>query len=133
MAKFEAQKKAAEHEAARSRTLSGQVSTFSQTESELRNQLNIYVEKFKQVSDDFRAEHLQSLSAEIAERLAAVLTLVALRHQSKPAPAEDYIDALSTCSCSGCPLSKSYSGPTVTVRPTLFDENLRYSPEDELR
>jgi hypothetical protein len=30
--------------------LTRQVSTFSQTETELRTQLNIYVEKFKQVS-----------------------------------------------------------------------------------
>ena len=36
---------------ARSRQLSAQVSTFSQTETELRSQLNIYVEKFKQVED----------------------------------------------------------------------------------
>jgi hypothetical protein len=47
--RFEQQRKAAENEASRSRTLSGQVSTFSQTETELRSQLNIYVEKFKQV------------------------------------------------------------------------------------
>ncbi|KAI9843223.1 MAG: hypothetical protein M1838_002719 [Thelocarpon superellum] len=51
MAKYEQQKKVAEQEAARSRALSTQVSTFSQTEGELRSQLNIYVEKFKQVED----------------------------------------------------------------------------------
>lgn len=33
-----------------SHQLTRQVSTFSQTENDLRNQLNIYVEKFKQVS-----------------------------------------------------------------------------------
>lgn len=36
-------------EASKSRQLTSQVSTFSQTETELRSQLNIYVEKFKQV------------------------------------------------------------------------------------
>lgn len=46
----EEQRKRAEIEATKSRQLSGQVSTFTQTESELRSQLNIYVEKFKQVS-----------------------------------------------------------------------------------
>ena len=50
LARFEHQRKIAENETARSRTLSAQVSTFSQTETELRSQLNIYVEKFKQVS-----------------------------------------------------------------------------------
>lgn len=35
----------------RAKTLHAQVSTFSETESELRSQLNIYVEKFKQVED----------------------------------------------------------------------------------
>ena len=49
MGRFEQQKKIAEQEAARSRALSAQVTTFSQTETELRTQLNIYVEKFKQV------------------------------------------------------------------------------------
>lgn len=49
LARFEQQRKLAETEANRSRTLSTQVSTFSQTETELRSQLNIYVEKFKQV------------------------------------------------------------------------------------
>ena len=48
--KAEEQRKRAETEANKSRTLNAQVSTFSQTETELRSQLNIYVEKFKQVS-----------------------------------------------------------------------------------
>lgn len=48
-AKYEEQRRAAENEAARCRALSSQVSTFSHTEAELRSQLNIYVEKFKQV------------------------------------------------------------------------------------
>lgn len=49
LVRFEQQRKSAEKEETRSRTLSAQVSTFSQTETELRSQLNIYVEKFKQV------------------------------------------------------------------------------------
>jgi hypothetical protein len=51
MAKSEQLRKHAEHEAKRSQALTNQVSTFSQTEAELRSQLNIYVEKFKQVRD----------------------------------------------------------------------------------
>ncbi|RQM05430.1 hypothetical protein DH86_00001976, partial [Scytalidium sp. 3C] len=51
MARYERERKAAEQEAARSRALNAQVLTFSKTETELRNQLNIYVEKFKQVED----------------------------------------------------------------------------------
>ena len=50
MKKFEQQRRAKEMESTKSHQLTRQVSTFSQTESELRNQLNIYVEKFKQVS-----------------------------------------------------------------------------------
>jgi len=42
-------KRAQEIEYTRSNQLTRQVNTFSQTESELRSQLNIYVEKFKQV------------------------------------------------------------------------------------
>ena len=51
LVRLELQRKIAEGESARSRQLSAQVSTFSQTETELRSQLNIYVEKFKQVED----------------------------------------------------------------------------------
>ncbi|OKL64119.1 hypothetical protein UA08_00147 [Talaromyces atroroseus] len=50
-AKYEEQKRVAESEASRCRALTAQVSTFSHTEVELRSQLNIYVEKFKQVED----------------------------------------------------------------------------------
>ena len=50
MARFERERKAAESETQKSKTLGAQVNTFSKTETELRNQLNIYVEKFKQVS-----------------------------------------------------------------------------------
>ncbi len=49
-AKHEVERKRAEAEGSRCRTLTNQVSTFSHTEAELRSQLNIYVEKFKQVS-----------------------------------------------------------------------------------
>lgn len=48
-AKHELERKRADAEASRCRTLTNQVSTFSHTEAELRSQLNIYVEKFKQV------------------------------------------------------------------------------------
>lgn len=47
--KYEEQRRKAEEQAAKCRQLSNQVSTFSYTEAELRNQLNIYVDKFKQV------------------------------------------------------------------------------------
>ena len=49
-ARFEQQRKHAEAESSRAKALNSQVSTFSQTEAELRSQLNIYVDKFKQVS-----------------------------------------------------------------------------------
>ncbi|KAI2463454.1 myosin-like coiled-coil protein-domain-containing protein [Annulohypoxylon bovei var. microspora] len=49
MARYEQQKKTADAEANRARQLNSQVLTFSKTETELRNQLNVYVEKFKQV------------------------------------------------------------------------------------
>ena len=49
-AKHEVERRRADGEAGRCRTLTSQVSTFSHTEAELRSQLNIYVEKFKQVS-----------------------------------------------------------------------------------
>lgn len=49
MARYERERKNAEQEMNRSRALNAQVLTFSKTESELRSQLNIYVDKFKQV------------------------------------------------------------------------------------
>ncbi|KAI1308826.1 myosin-like coiled-coil protein-domain-containing protein [Xylaria venustula] len=49
MARYEQQKKAVEAEGNRARQLNSQVLTFTKTETELRNQLNVYVEKFKQV------------------------------------------------------------------------------------
>lgn len=49
IARYDREKKLAEAGETRSRALNAQVLTFSKTETELRNQLNIYVEKFKQV------------------------------------------------------------------------------------
>lgn len=49
MARYEREKKNAENEATKARHLNAQVSAFSKTESELRGQLNVYVDKFKQV------------------------------------------------------------------------------------
>ncbi|KAF2876457.1 myosin-like coiled-coil protein-domain-containing protein [Massariosphaeria phaeospora] len=51
MARLEQQRKQQEEESSKSHQLTRQVSTFSQTETELRTQLNIYVEKFKQVEE----------------------------------------------------------------------------------
>lgn len=53
VARYEQQRKAQEQEANKSKQLTSQVSTFSQTETELRNQLAIYVEKFKQVRPSY--------------------------------------------------------------------------------
>jgi len=50
LARFDREKQKAEAETARARQLNEQVQTFSKTETELRNQLNVYVDKFKQVS-----------------------------------------------------------------------------------
>ena len=52
-ARYERQRQAAESEKARANNLSNQITTFTQTEAELRGQLNIYVEKFKQVHTSF--------------------------------------------------------------------------------
>ncbi|CAG8180822.1 unnamed protein product [Penicillium salamii] len=49
--RLEDQRRAGEVESNRCRALTSQVSTFTHTEAELRSQLNIYVEKFKQVED----------------------------------------------------------------------------------
>ena len=49
MARYEREKKNAETESARARHLQAQVQAFTKTETELRNQLNVYVDKFKQV------------------------------------------------------------------------------------
>jgi membrane-associated HD superfamily phosphohydrolase len=49
LARYEREKKAAEAEAARSRRSDAQIQTFTKTETDLRQQLHVYVEKFKQV------------------------------------------------------------------------------------
>jgi hypothetical protein len=49
IARFEREKAKHDSELARSRQLNSQVQTFSKTEGELRQQLNVYVDKFKQV------------------------------------------------------------------------------------
>jgi STE24 endopeptidase len=49
MARYEREKKNAETESNKSRQLQNQVQAFTKTETELRNQLNVYVDKFKQV------------------------------------------------------------------------------------
>lgn len=62
LARYEQQRKLAEAEALRARTLNAQVSTFTQTETELRSQLNIYVEKFKQVGLGFYSSFFPHLA-----------------------------------------------------------------------
>ena len=49
MARYEREKKNAEAESGKARQLQSQVQAFTKTETELRNQLNVYVDKFKQV------------------------------------------------------------------------------------
>ncbi|CAM1507925.1 Fc.00g047730.m01.CDS01 [Cosmosporella sp. VM-42] len=51
MARYEREKKNAESESTKARHLQAQVQAFTKTETELRNQLNVYVDKFKQVED----------------------------------------------------------------------------------
>ncbi|KAM0374855.1 hypothetical protein ACHAO7_002807 [Fusarium culmorum] len=52
MARYEREKKNAEAESTKARHLQGQVQAFTKTETELRNQLNVYVDKFKQQVED---------------------------------------------------------------------------------
>lgn len=49
LARYEREKKSADAESTKARHLQAQVQAFTKTESELRNQLNVYVDKFKQV------------------------------------------------------------------------------------
>lgn len=49
LARFERERKSADSESTKSRHLQAQVQAFTKTETELRNQLNVYVDKFKQV------------------------------------------------------------------------------------
>ena len=50
MSRYERERKRAEGEGAKSRHLESKVQTFTKTEADLRSQLNVYVDKFKQVS-----------------------------------------------------------------------------------
>ncbi|KAF2156843.1 hypothetical protein K461DRAFT_5309 [Myriangium duriaei CBS 260.36] len=66
-------RKAQDAELTKSHQLTRQVSTFSQTENELRNQLNIYVEKFKQEATNkniFQMAEERSHSQKEIDRLA---------------------------------------------------------------
>lgn len=63
MARYEREKKLAETEISRSRDLNNQVQTFSKTETELRGQLNIYVDKFKQVSNILEHRNQDALTS----------------------------------------------------------------------
>lgn len=49
MSRFDREKKAAQAESTKARHLQAQVQAFTNTETELRSQLNVYVDKFKQV------------------------------------------------------------------------------------
>lgn len=49
LSRHDREKKNAEGEANKARHLQNQVGAFTKTETELRNQLNVYVDKFKQV------------------------------------------------------------------------------------
>ncbi|KAH8882802.1 hypothetical protein GQ53DRAFT_439680 [Thozetella sp. PMI_491] len=51
LARFEREKKNHDKEVTRTRQLKNEIITFSNTESDLRQQLNVYVDKFKQVED----------------------------------------------------------------------------------
>lgn len=51
LSRHDREKKNAEAEANKARHLQNQVGAFTKTETELRNQLNVYVDKFKQVED----------------------------------------------------------------------------------
>ncbi|KJZ75003.1 hypothetical protein HIM_05489 [Hirsutella minnesotensis 3608] len=51
LSRYEREKKNAEAESSKARHLQAQVQAFTKTETELRNQLNVYVDKFKQVED----------------------------------------------------------------------------------
>lgn len=50
ISRYEKEKRNAETEAHKARNLQNQVHTFHKTETDLRQQLNVYIDKFKQVS-----------------------------------------------------------------------------------
>lgn len=49
ISRYEREKKRAEVETKRCRNFESQIQTFTKTEADLRSQLNVYVDKFKQV------------------------------------------------------------------------------------
>ena len=49
ISRYEREKKRADVEAKRCRNFESQIQTFTKTEADLRSQLNVYVDKFKQV------------------------------------------------------------------------------------
>ena len=59
--KADQQRRAQEMESSKSNQLTHQVSTFSKTETELRSQLNVYVEKFKQVCQSTLRLHFSKM------------------------------------------------------------------------
>ena len=76
IARMEDLRKRSEAEIAKSRTLSTQVSTFSQTETELRNQLNIYVEKFKQACQPYLKNHALESRRAIPPKMSFATSLI---------------------------------------------------------
>ena len=50
LARYEDEKSKVDEEVGKVRSLQSQVQTFHKTETELRQQLNVYIDKFKQVS-----------------------------------------------------------------------------------
>ena len=68
LSRHEREKKNAETESSKARHLQAQVQAFTKTETELRNQLNVYVDKFKQVCN---VEPLSNSFFESSKRRAA--------------------------------------------------------------
>lgn len=83
LARSEEHRKRAEDEMRKSRTLNSQVSTFSQTETELRSQLNIYVEKFKQARLS-QSSLLAALSLHLPFTFPSRLRYAASKHVGVP-------------------------------------------------
>ena len=59
--RYEREKKNADGESNKARHLQAQVQAFTKTETELRNQLNVYVDKFKQVRHPLMSSMVQVL------------------------------------------------------------------------
>jgi hypothetical protein len=90
LAQQERLRKQQDAELNKSHQLTRQVSTFSQTENELRSQLNIYVEKFKQVSLFFSNMLPPSMSLHFFRRelppLSAAASTAAIRSNDQLPP-----------------------------------------------